>query len=1116
MVPRIAVMAAPAPVLRHIRRLLDPSAVEAGSDAALLGRFVRTREQAAFAALVARHGPMVYRLCRRVLSDAHAAEDAAQATFVVLARKAASIRHPETLAAWLHGVAYRLALKARTAEARRRQIETRHVQNNRASATADPLAEVSARELLTLLDAELQQLPEKYRLPVILCCLEGRSQPEAARLLGWSPGSVKGRLERGRERLHRQLVRRGLTLSAALLAVEATRGTTTAKLTPPLADAILRAAEEAVVPGVSAIQCKVVLVLALMIGTVTTGVGLLARPGMVAEQPSSEGKVAGQAKPAAKKEQTHTDRYGDPLPPGALARLGTVRLRPGLWVRLLACLPERKTFLSVATEDTGFAVCTWKLSTGELLRRYEKPTRLLRAVALSPDKTTLAVAGLDLGETEFRVRFWDVTTGKLTGELKDVGQTWALAYTPDGKGLATAGQDQTLRLWDLASGTERRRFGENKERWMNLAFSADGKILASVNAPGDLIQLWDTATGEALRAFKTAQGYDRMIAFSPDGKILAAGNMEDKTIRLWDVHSGEKLREVAVKLGTSALAFSPDGKVLATGDARQDGKNLTSSVIRLWDVSSGRELRQFRGHLFGTNQLTFTPDGKRLLSSGGGGPIHVWDVATGEEALPFAEHVSYVTSVAYSPDGRLLATGGLDGIIRLWEPSSDKPARQLPDRHHQRIWEVAFAPDGRTLLSYGNDGSIRFWDVAVGRETRKLQVWTDDRPPGSFALSPDGRTLAVWRKNGAVALLDAATGEERRLLKGNAEHGGPICFSSDGHLLAALSLALNADNGLVQLWDVAGGRELHKWTVVRPARITFSPDSRTLVMGGTGDFLPAGVTRRTFHAWDLATGQDHPFEATQPARVFSVTFSPDGRMLAWGDAAGYVTLWDVAAGQVRRRMRGQHSYIQSLSFSPDGKTLVSASADTTVLVWDVTGRPASAPAAPLSAERVQSLWDDLANKDAGTAFDAIGLLSESAQQAVPLLKTKLRPAPAPAGSKQVARLIADLDSEQFDVRQKAADELRRLGERAEPGLRAALKDQPPLEARKRIEELLEGVRALATSPANLRNLRAVEVLEHIATPDAREVLRTLANGAPDARLTRDAKASLERLSKVSH
>jgi RNA polymerase sigma factor (sigma-70 family) len=228
--------------LLHLSRQLGLlSGAETADDATLLGRFISDRDEGAFAALVRRHSPMVLRVCQRVLGNEYDAEDSFQATFLVLARKAATVQPRDSLAAWLHGVARRVALKARS-------VRIRHLRDARPRATTpggaspDPLDDLSARELLTLVDEEIQHLPRVYRLPVILCCLEGFTQEEVSRRLGWTPGTVRGCLERGRARLHARLVRRGLTLSAVLVAAELSQRVAPAGALDQLCVATTRAA----------------------------------------------------------------------------------------------------------------------------------------------------------------------------------------------------------------------------------------------------------------------------------------------------------------------------------------------------------------------------------------------------------------------------------------------------------------------------------------------------------------------------------------------------------------------------------------------------------------------------------------------------------------------------------------------------------------------------------------------------------------------------------------------------------------------------------------------------------------------------------------------------------
>jgi WD40 repeat protein len=727
----------------------------------------------------------------------------------------------------------------------------------------------------------------------------------------------------------------------------------------------------------------------------------------------------------------------------------------------------------------------------------------------------LAASGVDGRTGTNRIFFWDVATGKTLGELAADFDMYALAFAPDGKTLATAGAGKVLRLWDWRAGTELRRIQADKAGWWTLAFSPDSKVLAAASLKQRTVQLWDAATGRPLRALGDGPGLRSSVVFSPDGQTVATASGKDKTVRLWDVATGKEVRQFTSELGIYSLAFSPNGKLLAAGCNPESGKLSPASPIHLWDVHTGKEVWRLPGHVFTVTSLAFSADGTKLVSGRSSSVVKVWDIAAGKEGVPLAEHESWVMSVAYSPDGRLLATSSLDGTIRLWQPATGKLVRVFEGDAGPQVLHVAFSPDGRSLVSDRPDASLRFWDVATGRQTRRLPMGKDTYSH-PFAYAPDGRTLAVWRPDGTVQLLDASTGKEKWRLMVGASDGAYLCFSPDGEKLASLSFSLTGRSGVLQVWNAATGTEKHKWTVARYGPIAFSPDGRTL-MGGTGDYhLPAGTKERTFHRWDVVTGEDRPFVAAQHARVDAVTISPDGRVLAWGDTDGIITLWDLATERVRRRLQGHHSYVRSLAFSPDGKSLASGSSDTTALVWDVTGRPAAAQSDLLAAERLPALWADLASVDAAQAFDAIGILTASPEQTGPMLKDKLHPAPAPADRQQLARLIADLDSEQFAVRQKATEQLRKLGERAEPALQDALNGQLTLEARKRIEELLKVLQDVSASPERLRELRAVEVLEHIGTADARQVLQTLAKGAAEARLTREAKASLERLAKRHH
>ncbi len=1106
-------------LLEHIRRAAGHGACRL-PDRELLKRFGETRDESAFAALVDRHGPMVWRVCRRLLANWHDAEDVFQATFLVLSRKAESVRRRESVAGWLYGVAYRLALKARVGVVRRRSREIRVSKTQ----VDDPLAELNVREAQGVLDEELARLPEKFRAPLVLCCLEGKARDEAARQLGWSMGILKSRLEQGREQLRRRLLRRGLTLPAALMAGLLAEGVAPAAVPILLARTTVQGAiafsvggttaalstqavtlAEGGLKAVVATKIKLVAVLLLTAG-LATGSGIAALHRLAAKAPQAKQedrpkpafKDAGQPKPQPER-QARTDRYGDPLPAGAVARLGTTRLRQSEPVTALAFSPDGAVLASGGRDDG--IVYLWDAASGKQLRRFlghRRPpdapnARTIFSIAFSLDGKTVASSG-DGG-----VRLWELETGKEIRRIGEQAPTQSLALSPDGKLLAAGGWDNLVYLWEVASGKEIAKLSGHQGVVIAVAFAADGKTLASGGDHG-AIRLWDVAGKREVGQLKGHEGRVLQLAFLPDGKTLLSSG-RDNTLRVWDSAAGKELRRIEgahVQFGSFAL--SPDGKLLAAPGGEYGRPSL-------WEIATGKKLRELPGHAFAMTAFTFSADGKRLAAGGHANTIHVWEVASGKALGPAGGHQAPVMGIAFCAGGKIVVTGGqYEPGLRTWDAATGKELRQLPCGGWGSI--LAVSPDGKTLATCG--GMIALWDVASGKKVRECK----GHQLGTYhlAFSPDGKLLASssWN-NDPVRLWDVATAKELRQLAhpGNVSS---LAFSPDGKLLA-----VGDSTGSVHLWDPRTGKTVRQLLQAKEEvlSLAFAPDGKTLAVGSLVSAPRGQPMQSKLRLWELATGQvRHLFEG-KSIGVHSVALGPNGRTLVSAGGTG-LWLWDVPTGKELRRFEGHDGGVTGAVLSPDGDRVASAGWDTTALIWDVADlvHRRRREVAKLSADEPNALWTDLAGSDAAKGYRAIWRLTAASKQTVPFFKQHIHPV-QPADPQRLASLLGDLDSEQFAVRDKASQELEKLGDLAESALRKALDKLPPPEARRRLEKLLADLEGSIPVGERLRDSRAIEVLEHIGTPDALQVLEFLAKGAPEARLTQEAKASLDRLHKLA-
>ena len=1115
-------------VLGHLHRWLGSPATSV-DDGRLLERFVHQRDEQAFAELVARHGALVFGLCRRLLGNVQDAEDVFQATFLVLARKAASIRKTESLSSWLHGVAYRLALKAR-AEIERRRLHEQQAIPPAESAETD----WSWREVRGLLDEELQRLPEKQRVPLVLCYLEGLTQDEAARRLGWPRGTLKRRLEAGRERLRIRLTRRGVTLGAGLFAAALTESAAKGAVSTALRSATVRAAMQFAAHETAALaatpaallangalqamvttKLKLGAMLILLLGCAVTAAGLAIPQAPAEKQPKNKAEAPAPARPA-QNEQVRNDRYGDPLPPGAIARLGTVRLRHGRPVHSVVFSRDGKT--AIAGDSFGFIIY-WDVATGREIRRLYEMLRLADALAITRDGKTLACGGIVLKTNKACVCLFDVEAGKLLSrhELEETGQINQLFFTPDDKTLIVRDSGNIIRLWDVASKKVRHELKGHAGQLADIALSPDGKTLASASWQDPHVRLWDIASGKEKLRVKTHDTDVIHLAYSPDGKtIVSHGN--HSCFVFFDANTGKILRKVEDDdndkddfLGAlQSIQYAPDGKTLFcthySGVRVRDA--AVSSGVRVRDAVSGKELRRLVAPPRSMNRLTFSPDGKILATFGGSPAFDLWDVANGKLLHPAPGHSQFLTSLVFSADGRQVFSAACDFPVQAWNAQTGERLYELGDRPNSPR-KLALSPDGKLLAAgpyhEGFDGhAIGLWDLASRKEAlrcigHKYDAHSSHINQMPIGWSADGKTLVSSDFNDqTIRLWDAATGKQRRAINAKQDLLTSVVLSPDGKIVAAGGFK----NGAIHLWSADTGKELR--SIATPQRLV-----ATLAFSPDGSFLASGGFWGTIILWEPVTGRLLRQWDTKTNWTSELAFARDGRTLVSGHGDdGSIRLWEVATGKERACFRGHRLAVRAVAISRDGRCLASGGGDTTILTWDATG--GARPDAALSAEQLRNLWDDLNASDAGRASRALCQLALSPKYALPFLAEKLRPvAPLDAArQKQVDRRLADLNSEQFAVRQQAEAELEKMGPLVEPALRKKLESKPSLEMRQRIEALLS-----KWASERLQIARALEAIEHMNTIKARQLLEKLADGANQAWLTEEARAICKRLAE---
>lgn len=1045
------------------------------TDSELLANYVHQQDAVAFRVIVERHGNMVLSVCQRGVRNAADAEDLFQKVFLELARAAPGIRQPEALAAWLHGTARRLTLQWQ-------KSQYRSLPDQPVRSVSDPLADASWKEVRQLLDAEVAQLPNRLRSPLVLCYLQGLTGSEAANRLGISLRTLRRDLEAGRVLLRKRLAQRGLTrltlvaalaVSADLQAIPPVElvQTTVAKWAAWKTGALKIATVKTLLTSAFSSWTSSIMSIVLL-----TGISALL---LAWTNPANVPHVLTSSISPLTITQaiSRIDAYGEPLPDGILARLGSNRFRHGSPVYAMEFSNDDQRLYTGSNDGT--LRCS-AFPSGKILWSVTMPNVAVNgfeavvAIAISADDNLLAVSAMN--DTTV---LYDARTGK---ELKRLGDkrdrsSW-LGFSSDGKSLfaMTTTQATSVREYDLATGEtiSKQDIQDCFDEAANMR-----NIHFAIGRMQDRVVLADLKHQLVVFNLKTHQVERRVaqhpkavvsVVWSEDGSAWLSLDAENM-LRRWDAKTGELQwkQPVAAVQGNGMLALA--GK----GDAAR-AILATNRDIQVFHPKTGL-LEQKIAKRSMNYWLTFSHNSKVMVAAGPYGDLAFLDFTTLKPfaAVPTSPISNGLSSCDYSPDSKQLVTGGVYDDTMVWDIASGKLLDQLKVKGKAR-----FVNQQQIVTAGWNVGGLAVWNLKPAQQHRAFKDAVLKHAKGirDLVLMPDGKQVLVVASVGTkVSIWDIVSG---KLVRGFDEIKTDVIravCSPDGRWLA-----VNDFSDQLIICDIATGAKLHQQLIPggQGGSLAFSPNSKLLAWS-------AGDTK--IHIMNTANWTDQVIIDYRGGPLDALAFSTDGRSLLWGGQHWpTIFVFDPLTGQERTQLRHHLGPIEYLCFAPDGHSFASTSKDATVLIWDWHQYHARRGQAsqPLKADVRDVLFQELLGPDAKKSWQALQQLLRSPTQCLEWIDQHLIPVPKPELA-QMQQWISTLDSTKFETREQADKQLRHHLEHAEPLLQQAMSGKPSAELKIRLEKLLN-----EWQQRHLLKDRLQELLESLHTPEARHLSQKLA------------------------